>query len=82
MKPEPTRSTMQPEEPAPLDFLLFALDHYGLAVLGQAGNRVQVAGGYEVEIEGPGLYKLRANGQVVAPFADMDELCTFIKNGW
>ena len=36
---------------------------------------------YEVEIEANGIFKLRSEGLVIAPFADLDELCRFIKMG-
>ncbi|MGB3776816.1 MAG: hypothetical protein WA960_00550 [Tunicatimonas sp.] len=59
--------------------LRYALNHYGIAVLGSEQNTVQLAQGYQVEVEGPSLYKLLSDGAVVAPFADVDELCQFIK---
>ena len=59
--------------------LRYALNHYGIAVLGSEQNVVQLTQGYQVEVEGPSLYKLLSDGAVVAPFADVDELCQFIK---
>jgi hypothetical protein len=35
----------------------------------------------EIEIEANGIFKLRSEGLVIAPFADLDELCQFIKMG-
>lgn len=33
---------------------------------------------YIVEIEQNGIYKLTQQGKVIAPFADLEELCDFI----
>ena len=59
--------------------LHYALNYYGIAVLGSEQNTVQLAQGYQVEVENTSLYKLLSDGAVVAPFADVDELCQFIK---
>ncbi len=59
--------------------LFFALDHYGLEITGTTDTRVNIVGGYTVEIEGTSLYKLLSDGAVVAPFDEVDELCQFIK---
>ncbi len=57
-----------------------ALQLYEIPVLQDNGPRVDVPPHYTVEVEGPGLYKLLDQGSVVAPFANLDELCSFILN--
>ncbi|MBX2877239.1 MAG: hypothetical protein KTR30_34280 [Saprospiraceae bacterium] len=63
----------------PKEFLLFALHHFGLEVQDQVGKMVYLKQAYAVEVEGKNLFKLLQEGQVVAPFSDVEELCTFIK---
>jgi hypothetical protein len=58
--------------------LLGALDYYNIEILSSAGNTVWVGRGYAIEVEANGLYKLLSDGQVVAPFDEVDELCRFI----
>jgi hypothetical protein len=60
--------------------LLLALHTYELPILTDTGNRIGTVGGYEIEIEANGLFKLRSDGAVVAPFDDLDELCRFIQH--
>ncbi|GAB4417020.1 MAG: hypothetical protein OHK0039_26890 [Bacteroidia bacterium] len=61
--------------------LLAALARYQIAVLQDDGTRIHVAPAYEIEVEQGLLFKLRSEGQVVAPFDDLDELCQFIQLG-
>ncbi|MEM7369028.1 MAG: hypothetical protein AAF587_10555 [Bacteroidota bacterium] len=63
----------------PKEFLLFGLKHYGLHILKVDGNYIHIVHDYAIEIEGPSLFKLLHEGQVVAPFASVEELCEFIK---
>ncbi|NRB49957.1 MAG: hypothetical protein HRU41_19940 [Saprospiraceae bacterium] len=63
----------------PKEFLLFALNHFGLEVQGQEGKMVYLNQAYTIEVEGQQLYKLMQDRQVVAPFSDVEELCRFIK---
>lgn len=63
----------------PKDWLLSALAEYGIAVAGVEGNMLYLEKGYDIEIEQNGVFKLRSEGSVVAPFRDLDELCQFIK---
>jgi hypothetical protein len=65
--------------PDPKDYLLFALNHFGLPVLTHEGKLVTVEGGYAIEVEGENLYKLMHLGSVVGPFADVERLCEFIQ---
>jgi hypothetical protein len=58
--------------------LLGALDHYNIEIIDGSNNHVRVGRGYAIEVEANGLYKLMSDGQVVAPFDDVDELCRFI----
>ncbi|MEM6345634.1 MAG: hypothetical protein AAF927_17210 [Bacteroidota bacterium] len=62
----------------PKAFLLFGLKHYGLEVIAEKGRHIQLKHEYEVEIEGPNLYKLIHQGMVVAPFGGVEELCEFV----
>ena len=63
----------------PKEFLLFALAHFGIEAISQEGNLVMLEKGYTIEIEGENLFKLLQDGMVVAPFADVESLCQFIK---
>ncbi len=63
----------------PKDFLLFALKHFDIQVRSHEGKMIYIDMDYTIEIEGRNLYKLLQGGQVVAPFADVEELCNFIK---
>ena len=63
----------------PKEFLLFALAHFGIEAISQEGNLVMLEKGYTIEIEGENLFKLLQDGMVVAPFADVEALCQFIK---
>lgn len=63
----------------PKQFLLFALDHFNLEVNGEKSKKVYLPKGYVIEVEGPQLYKLLQDDQVIAPFSDVEELCNFIK---
>lgn len=67
------------EEYDPKEFLLFALNHFDIPVHAHEGKMVYMDMEYTIEIEGKNLYKLMQGGQVVAPFADVEELCNFIK---
>jgi hypothetical protein len=58
--------------------LLGALQYYNIEILQEAGQHITVGRGYTIEVESNGLYKLCSDGQVVAPFDDVDELCRFI----
>lgn len=58
--------------------LLGALQYYNIEILQDAGRDITVGKGYTIEVEANGLYKLCSDGQVVAPFDDVDELCRFI----
>lgn len=70
---------MTPSPQTPREWLLLALRAYELPVLSDTGNRIATLGGYEIEIEANGLFKLFSDGAVVAPFDDLDELCQFIQ---
>ncbi|RMG32065.1 MAG: hypothetical protein D6730_00285 [Bacteroidetes bacterium] len=59
-------------------YLLFALEHYGISLVSQQGDMLELAGGYSIEIEGEKLYKLLHEGQVVAPFSSVEEMCRFL----
>ncbi len=63
----------------PKDFLLFALNHFGIKVTSSQEKIILLERGYAIEVEGQQLFKLLQDGQVIAPFADVEELCNFIK---
>lgn len=67
------------ENQDPKEFLLFALKHFDITVTSHDGKMVYMDMDYTIEIEGKNLFKLLQDGQVVAPFADVEELCQFIK---
>lgn len=61
--------------------LLQAFQKQGIVVLTDNGKFLELENDYSVEIEANGIYKLRSEGLVVAPFASVEELCQFIKMG-
>ena len=61
-----------------MEILLEAFSYYKIEVLTIDGNTVRVQHGYEVEVESNGMYKLKSDGYIVAPFADLNDLCRFI----
>lgn len=65
----------------PKELLLLVLRGMDIEVKKEMGKFVEVQNGYTIEVEGKGLYKLLHRNQVVAPFADVVEMCGFIKMG-
>jgi hypothetical protein len=63
----------------PREWLLLALSDFDIAVLADHGNTLEVEKEYSIEIEQNGIFKLLWKGKVVAPFADLAELCQFIR---
>ncbi len=61
--------------------LLQAFQEQGIVILVDNGKFLELENEYSVEIEANGIYKLRSEGLVVAPFASVEELCQFIKMG-
>lgn len=59
--------------------LLSALKNHSLIANSQEGKIINLNRGYTIEIEGENLFKLIHDGQVIAPFAEVEELCSFIK---
>ena len=62
------------------EILLDALRFYEIDVVSVNGTRVRVQNDYEIEAEAIGEYKLFDDGNIVALFNDLDELCWFILN--
>lgn len=60
--------------------LIDCLAYYGIPVSRWVGEMALLEKGYAVEVESNGLYRLMSEGEVVAPFDDLDELCSFILN--
>jgi hypothetical protein len=65
----------------PKELLLLVLRGMDIAIIREEGQLVEVDNGYTIEVEGKSLYKLLYRNQVVAPFADVVEMCGFIKLG-
>jgi hypothetical protein len=65
----------------PKELLCLVLRGMDVAILKDNGKFVEVENGYTIEVERKGLYKLLHKNQVVAPFADVVEMCGFIKMG-
>ena len=61
--------------------LLQAFQEQSIVILTDNGKFLELENDYSVEIEANGIYKLRSEGLVVAPFASVEELCQFIKMG-
>lgn len=59
-------------------FLLFALNHFGIEVVSETKRRIKLVHDYEIELEGPALFKLIHQGQVIGPFGEVEQLCEFI----
>ena len=62
------------------EILLDALRFYEIDVVLVNGHRVKVQNDYEIEAQELGHYKLFDDGNIVALFSDLDELCWFILN--
>ncbi|MDO8995690.1 hypothetical protein [Sediminibacterium sp.] len=60
------------------DFLLGALKYYNIEIIKNEDNHITIFKDYVIEIETNGLFKLKCDGQVIAPFDDIDELCRFV----
>ncbi|MEM6963136.1 MAG: hypothetical protein AAF573_00130 [Bacteroidota bacterium] len=67
------------EKDNPEEFLLFGLEHFEIEVVNHKDNMIYLRMDYVIEIESNHLYKLLQDGQVIAPFNDVEELCRFIK---
>lgn len=67
------------EQIDPKEFLLFGLKHYGIRLHEEKGKMLYLEHAYQIEIEGPSLFKLMHEGQVIAPFGGVEELCDFLK---
>lgn len=61
--------------------LLQAFQEQSIVIRTDNGKFLELENDYSVEIEANGIYKLRSEGLVVAPFASVEELCQFIKMG-
>jgi hypothetical protein len=67
------------EPQTPREWLLFALQDFGIAVLADRGEVLEVEKDYTIEVEQNGVFKLLWKGKVVAPFQDLAEMCHFIQ---
>lgn len=67
------------EPETPREWLLLALSDFGIAIVTDKGNTLEVEKEYSIEIEQNGVFRLTWRGKVVAPFQDLAELCHFIQ---
>ncbi len=67
------------EPQTPREWLLLALSDFGISILADNGQVLEVDKEYVIEIEQNGVFKLLWKGKVVAPFQDLAELCHFIQ---
>jgi ABC-type Na+ transport system ATPase subunit NatA len=62
------------------EILLDCLEFYQIPVLAIDADKIGVFKNYTIEVENNGLYKLLSGNEVIAPFADLNDLCNFILN--
>lgn len=62
------------------EILLDCMSFYQIPVKEVRENHVYTIKAYEIEVESNGLFKLKQQDAVIAPFDDLDELCRFILN--
>jgi len=67
------------EDLTPEQHLLMALDYYRIPLQRKEEQFYYLPKGYVVEWEGGMRFKLIWDGEVVAPFTSLDELCQFIQ---
>lgn len=60
------------------EVLLSALNHSGIKVISHDEKMINLDLSYTIEIERENLFKLLQDNHVIAPFADIAELCNFI----
>lgn len=60
------------------EFLLYVLRYYEIEVISHHDKVIELEKGYLIEIESERLFKLCHQGGVIAPFANVEELCYFI----
>jgi hypothetical protein len=65
----------------PKELLLMVMQGMEVDVIKEEGKFIHTINNYVIEVEGKSLYKLMHNGFVVSPFADVVEMCGFIKMG-
>ena len=63
-----------------LEILLKALKVNGIEVQSNDGKHVKVKDTYDIEVEANGMYKLKDEGYIIAPFDDASKLCRFLLN--
>jgi hypothetical protein len=60
------------------EVLIEKLKLYELPIISKKGNVIETKAGFVIEIENENLFKLKHSGDVIAPFGDIDEMCSFI----
>lgn len=63
-----------------LEFLLFALQHFGIEIDRREQRKIFLEKGYMIEVEGKKLFKLLHHDHVIAPFSNVESLCKFIQD--
>lgn len=61
------------------EFLRFALHHFNITVVSETEKFITLEKDYWIEWENDQLYKLIYKGQIVSPFDDIEEMCSFIQ---
>ncbi|MBX9892868.1 MAG: hypothetical protein K2Y12_11155 [Chitinophagaceae bacterium] len=60
------------------ELVIDCLRYYSIEIVNVDDNIITIGRNYKIEVEANGLYKLMSDGQVIAPFDDVDELCRFV----
>ncbi len=61
-----------------LEILIEVLKAYEIDIVAVEGKHIKLQNNFEIEVEKNKLYKLISNGNIIAPFNDLNELCRFI----
>ena len=70
---------LPPSSYAEADFVAYAFGRMDIEIAKRDGNLFELANGFVIEVEGPGLYRLSHEGWVISPFDDIGNLCAFIE---
>ncbi len=55
-----------------------ALQVYNLPIVKEENNLIYLQNEYIIEVEDNDIYKLSQDNYIIAPFSDLNELCTFV----
>jgi len=73
------KDTHTPHQLSGRELLLNVLQNMEISIIRENGNCIWTDGGFSIEIEGPYLYKLLHEDDVIAPYQDVMDMCVFIK---